>query len=108
MLTLSFINCLVFWIALILYSIDYKKSKNREALLSMYLWVLHVTIYFSVLAILRMIFDYVGPSRTMTLWANILFVQAAISIAGMSLVRYRCKRFLDLYISENKIDELLD
>lgn len=50
------------------------------------LWCLHVAAFWTVSAVRKLFFGYVGPSSTMTYWSIIIYVQAGLSILGMLIL----------------------
>ena len=55
-----------------------------------FLWCLHVAIFWTVSATRRLVFGYIGPSSAMTYWSTITYLQAGLSVLGMLfLARHR-------------------
>lgn len=80
---------LTFWLAAWLLFCQATRAHQRRRRLGSLLWTIHAAIYWTVNAILRILFDYAAPTLAISAWASILFVHAATSILGMAFLLNR-------------------
>ena len=79
----------LFWLAAGLLAYQGRRARQRKRRLGSVLWAVHSAIYWTVNAVLRIVFGYVGPTVWFSAWAAVLSVHAALSLLIMSLLLLR-------------------
>ena len=84
---LSHANTLIFIFAAIYLYLNMQKYNSNSEYLGTFIWVSHAALYFSFASMLRIFFDYHGPSEIISLWGGAVFLHGAFSVIGATYVR---------------------
>ena len=79
----------LFWLAAGLLAYQGRCTGQRKRRLGSILWAVHSAIYWTVNAVLRIGFDYTGPTVWFSAWATVLAVHAALSLFVMAILLLR-------------------
>lgn len=91
LIILSHVNTLVFTFAFI-YLFTNMQRVERDTLADSYnlgnlVWLGHCAVFFIVTSVLRIFFDYHGPSDIISIWGGALFLHGAFAIIGVVYIR---------------------
>ena len=76
----------LFWAAAFLLARQGRLTGQRKRRLGSILWAVHSAIYWTVNAVLRLGFDYAGPTLLFSAWATVLSMHAAFSLLTMAVL----------------------
>lgn len=89
LLLLSPFLAITFWLATWLLMRQGRRSGQRKRRLGSVLWAAHSAVYWTVNAVLRIGFGYIGPTVWFSAWATVLAVHAALSLLTMAILLLR-------------------
>ena len=81
--TLIYFNFVVATVALILRYLALYHNGNRTSAgqRAMFVWVAHIWLFYCVSTVLRLLFDYRGPTVFMSAWSSAIYLHALGSMA---------------------------
>lgn len=79
----------LFWLAAALLAYQGSRTGQGKRRLGSVLWAVHSALYWTTNAVLRIGFDYVGPTVWFSAWGTMLAVHAALSLLIMAILLLR-------------------